>query len=600
MAIQTDEWNLKINSFLGMKTDRNSDDIPDGMSPNMRNCRVNGSAVFGAKGYNIAGNRTTAAGEIISQYTYNKGNGNQRMVRVRDNGSAGVLEWYDTVNVAWYTLLSGLTTGRIMGFTEFNTSTTDRMIFCNSAENVSTWTGNITRLTAAVTAGATTINVASTTGFPATGTIIYNGTEIAYTALTATTFTVANAHASAGANDGVAQAADDSTFSTVSKGNILLSAKDRLWIAGNTDAPNRLEFSDEGAPLTFTGGSNRADSGVEDVFDIGGRITGLSEKNDKIIILGPDGGVGFDFVYPTSTTKAPVYTQLFHSPGNGCVSAKSVFRVNDEVYYASRNGIKALADVVGTEKVGVKSITADILPTLADYVFTEAACFFYAKEDIVLIACRSDSDFSANDVVLGVDFFRTKDGQQTFGLTIFDWPVNDWCVLANDLYFGSSAEQNTMRAFDTNQFDGAPRTIRYFTKRYNAGNPFQEKGIKKTAVSGFIKEGSTIDITILFDGGFRAEYKMTIDSAGAYVSKNVLNTIGAFALGTNPIGRTLAEVSDLKRFLVYIDMPQATRFNDIQFGFESDSDGGTFEIDWIGGILEEEGHADRYDLTIGI
>ncbi len=589
MAIRTDNWKI-LDKFKGWYTALDSDDLPYGKSPNLKNVRINGSNFQGAKGYSLIGTRDTNQGSITSQYTYNRNDGKQRMVRVRDDGSEGTLEWYDTTNEEWYTLLTGLTTDKIMDFTEFNSTSNNQMIFCNGVENMSVWTGATTRLTSAVTAGDSTINVEDTSDFPATGTIIYNGTEIAYTAKTATTFTVSSAHASDGADDGVAQAADDSTYSSVTKGNILLTAKNRLWIAGQPSNPTNLDYSDEGDALTFTGGSNKTDSGVEKVLNIGGKITGLSEKDDNIVILGEDGGVLFNFTYPTSTTKAPVYSQVFFSPGQGCISPQSVFRVNDEVYFANKTGIQALSNIIGTEKVGNRTITRDVLPTVKDYVFDEASTVYFKKEDLVLMACKSDSDQSANDIVIGLEFFNNTDNVQEAGILKFDWPVSDWSILDNELYFGNSFSMNSFKGFDTFQNDGAPRTIRYVTQRINYKDPFQTKQSSKIAVKGYIKDGTEIDVEVLYNAGFLGTVTKTIDSDGDYVSSNPLNYIGAFQMGTNPIGASLEEVSELKQFLVYLDIGVDYRWNDIQVSFESETDGGTFLISHVGFAPVEAGH----------
>jgi hypothetical protein len=598
MSVQTEKFNVILSSFTGWMTSRDSDDIPDGKSPNLLNVRFNGSHFRGAKGYSLIGTRNSTAGEVTAQWTYKRNDGKEIMVRVKDDASTGTLEWYDATNEKWYTLLASLTTGKIMGFAEFNTSTTNQMVFCNGVQNMSVWTGATTRLTAAVTATDTTINVSDTTDFPATGTIIYNGTEIAYTAKTATTFTVGSAHASSGSDDGVAQAADDSTHSGITKGNILLSAKNRLWIAGQVAAPNALDYSDEGAAFTFTGGSNRTDSGTEDFFNIGGLITGLSEKEDEIIVLGPDGADGFSFVYPTSTTKAPNFREIFRNTGKGCQSARSVIKVNNEVYFANKNGIAAVSDLEGTEKVFNKSITRDILPTLSEYDFSESASVFFDKESIMLISCRSRDDFSANDVVIGLEFYKDKEGNDTFGITLLDWPVNVFSILADDLYFGSSLEMNSFKGFDTYQNDEAPRNIRYATKRFNLKDPFQPKESRFIGVSGMIKDGTDITVKILHNAGFLGEQQKTIESTGAYVSQNTLNTIGAFELGTNPIGTTLDEVSELKEFTVFLDIGVDYTPRDIQVIFESETDGGTFLISHVGFTMEGVGYATSDDITI--
>lgn len=594
------EWNVLLDQFDGLVTDRDSDDIPDSKSPDLKNVRITGSHVRGALGYSLIGARNSSAGEILSQYTYKKSSGVEVQVRVRDDGSNGYLEWYDATNDEWYQLLGSLTTGKKMGFAEFNGSSADQMIFCNGVENTSVWTGNTTRLTAALTGGETTINVASTTGFPSTGTIIYNGTEIAYTAKTATTFTVGSAHASVGADDGVAEAADDSTHSGVTKGNILLSAKDRLWIAGQVGDPNALDYSDEGAAFTFTGGSNRADSGSEGFFNIGG-ITGLAEKGEEIIVLGPHGGDGFSFSYPTATTKAPNFREIFRSQNKGCTSPRSVMKIDNEVFFTNANGVVALGDLEGTEKVYSRSITREILPTLQSYGFDEAESIWFEKEKIALIACKTDPDFPGNNEVIGIEFYeKVVQGQRipAYGIVRFDWPASSFSILGDEVYFGSSLEQNSFKGFSTYQNDGSPRTIRYATKRFHFQNPFQEKFAPYAAVSGFIKSGTDVTVKILHNAGFGGETTKVIESTGAYVSDNALNTIGAFKLGTNPIGSTLAAVSELKRFLVYLDLGTDINHNDIQLIFQSQTDGGTFLINHIGIILKERGYATRDDLAI--
>lgn len=610
MAIQTDQFKIILKDFDGLYTARDSDDIPSGKSPNLLNVRIAGSHVRGSEGYSLVGERRANPGKILSKKTFKRNDGKQVMVQVRDNGTNAILEWYDVVNDRYYQLLGSLSRVK-MGFAEFNTSQTNQFIFCNGIENMSVWSGSTTRLTASVLAGDTTINVEDTTDFPASGTIIYNGQEIAYASKTATTFVVASAHASAGNNDGVAQAADDSTHSAVTKGNILLSAKNRLWIAGQPDAPNALDYSDEGAAFTFTGGSNRADSGTEDFYNIGGRITGLSEKDDEIIVLGEDGADGFSFTYPTATTKAPNFREIFRSSGKGPLSAESVFKVNNEIYFANKSGIASISDLEGTEKIYSKSITRDILPTIKNYDFSESASIWFEKESILLIACKTNKVFPGNDIVLGFEFYKDRDGIDSMGITILDWPVNTWAILEDTdgvdfLYFGSSVSPNSFKAFDTYQNDGAPRTIRYATKRFNYDDPFQNKSCSTIAVRGFIKEGTDIEAKLIHNAGFLGEQTKTIKSDGTdqegnqkgYVSQSTLNSIGAFALGVNPIGAQLQTVSELKEFTAFLDYGVDFNPKDVQMIFESDTDGGTFMITHVGFAVDYSGVSVEDNLLI--
>jgi hypothetical protein len=600
MSLQTEKWNVILSAFDGVQTSRDSDDIPDGKSPMLINGRISGSHFRGATGYEIIGSRDATPGSITSKFTYNRNDGTQVMVRVKDDAATGVLQWYDATNDEWYTLIAGLTTGKRMGYAEFNTSTTNQMIFCNGVQNMSVWTGAITRLTAAALGASDTLDVEDTSNFPATGTIMYNGTEKAYDSKTATSFhaTAGNWHASAGANDGVAQAADDSTHSAVTKGNILLSAKDRLWIAGQPSAPNALDYSDEGDAFVFTGGANRADSGTEDFYNIGGSITGLSEKGEEIIVLGRDGGDGFSFTYPTSTTKAPKFREIFRMPDSGCTTHTSIFKINQEVYFATPNGIQALGDLEGSDKVFTSSMTRDIQPDLKEFNFDEAASTYYEKENILLMACKTDEAFPGNDIVIGIEFYQDKEGNDRFGIVYLDWPVECWAIFNGFLHFGSSYEMNSFKAFSTYQHDGSPRTIKYATKRFNFRDPFQKKGSSYVAVRGYIKDGTDIDVLIQYNSGFLGTSNKTIESSGDYVSNVTLNTIGSFALGLNPIGALASEVSELKQFVVYLDVGVDYDFQDIDMLFRSDTDGGTFMITHVGLTLDAEGYAIEDHLSI--
>lgn len=605
--IQTENWSVILSEFDGAMTSRDSDDIPDGKSPVILNARVTGSHVRGAKGYSLIGSRNENTGSTTAKFTYIRNDGIEVMVTVRDNGTTATLQWYDKENDAFYTLLAGLTTGKVMGFAEFNTSTTNQLVFCNGVQNMSVWTGATTRLTAALAGGETSISVESTANFPATGTIIYNGTEIAYSAKTATTFTVVSAHASAGTNDGVAQAVDDSTHSGITKGNILLSAKDRLWIAGQPSAPNALDYSDEGDAFTFTGGANRADSGTEDFFNIGGAITGLAEKGDEIIVLGQDGGDGFSFVYPTSTTKAPNFREIFRSKSYGCLSSRSVVKINQEVYFANKNGIVALGDLEGSDKIFTSSITRDVLPTLQTFDFSEAVAEYHDRESMLLIACKTDEDFPGNDIVIGMEFYKDRAGNNSVGITYLDWPAECFAIFEDRLYFGSSFEMNSFKGFDTYQNDGAPRSIRYGTKRFNFKNPFQHKTTPLIGVRGMIKDGTNIDVLVEYNKGFKGSVSKIIRSDGVddttgiqkdYVSQQNLNDMGSFPLGVNPIGALREEVSELKEFVVYLDVGIDYDWHDIQVLFSSESDGGTFLITHVGFAIESTGFASQDHLTI--
>ena len=544
------------------------------------NVKITGEGIEPVKGFEKYGGDAPASGQSIEDtFTFTLTSGEEIPLRIRKAASESVLEWYDATNEVWYILLPGLSKTNHFSFLDYNTSTENMLFFGNGLENYSLWKGIKANLTAAVTATDTEV-YADTSDFPASGTIIYNGAELAYSAKTATYFTVASAHASDGADDGVALAVDDATYSGVALSKIMISAQNRVYLIDEDD-PNSMEYSHEGDATDWTAADNRADAGVEDFPIVGGRITGLAAKDSYIFLFKEKTIILFKWNYPTRTTKTPDFKHIVTGADVGAISHRGIANVYTEMLYVTRNGIRSLTKDIYTDDWNAEPISDIIAPTIKNYVFDEdTVSIYYEKEDVYLTACKSDSNQDKNNRVIALWYYTETDpnGNQVRrkGFSIFDWTVASWFIYGGELFFGSSMEGAVYKAFVGYSKDGTTLRSIYADNRNDYGSKIL-KGAQSYQVFGLIKSGTEIEYEVIFDGGRQASQLFTIKADGDYVTQSVLKTLGVFKLGEEILGGTLEETEDLMLYDFTIPL-QNKQFFDLQISRIQSKVGGYFKI----------------------
>jgi hypothetical protein len=363
--------NKRKNNFIeitnlsgGLYTSIHNTQIPDSALQSVINIEYDqGGGVGPRKGTTSFGNGLSGSVAVSAMHTAVRNDDIEIQLMVSDTK----MYWYSTNNKYYEVLKTGLTTGLKYAFVDANQSTGNRMFYCNGVDNMSKWSMNVTYLTSALTGGETSISVNDTTDFPSTGTIIYNGTEIAYTAKTATTFTVASAHASRGADDGVAEAVDDTSLSALPKGNIFQIYKQRLWVSGITNDPMKVHGSKVGDFEDFT--TVGAYGTVElIVVQGGGGVKALSVQNGWLMIMKPDGPIPYRTVSVNLTEETDEFQDFIDSDGAGASNPGAVaIASNANIFYAANNGgIKELTRVRDVETFLPLQMTDPIAPTIKD------------------------------------------------------------------------------------------------------------------------------------------------------------------------------------------------------------------------------------------
>ncbi len=569
----------------GMNTVNEADDIADSECVFAQNVDFSSGGGIGPRlGKTIFGQNTSGSGSIRSAHTTNRRDGTQQPLRERGT----VVEYYSSQTSQWETLVTGLTsTALSLGWADYVTSTYDRVYFGNGTDTTIKWNTAVTKNTVAILDSDVTITVTSTADFDSSGDLIINGDIIAYTAKTATTFTTVTGITAGGhaINSSVAQAT--STVSGIEKGNILLVKDWRLSVAGAPTKGPTLTLSKINLPETFTESSPRlvGDADIEDFPEGGGKITGLAEKDKWWIIFKEDTirlftlDITASSAGTTGEAEIPITKALVTAPGIGAVVSTGIVGADNDVFYVSRKGgLRSLQEVSSSTipQIQVADLTDLIRPTIKDYVFTDAQTMFFDKK--ILVSCRSSSSVTYNDTVIVYDL-RTK------GLGLYaGWNVGCWFIYNGSLYFGSSVDPNTYKAFDGySDFFGstveAPIDVIWRSKRFNFGQSSSEKEVDLIYVEGLISPSTSLEVTLRYDeDGSRASIVKTISGTGSYVIQTPVNTLGSEALGVEPLAGTISEVSDLNKFRVYLTMPTEHALFNMDIQFRCTTVGGRWKI----------------------
>jgi hypothetical protein len=556
---------LKINDkWYGMYSRKGSALIPDFYVANALNVSFSDiSGVSPFKQYSDFANQLSSDGRIISSTTVFKAIGTEIPLRVRDDGTNTHLEWYNSVAESWETLLPNLTTAKTMAFADFNTSTQDGVYMCNGVMNYSFWKKAIGSI-ASNTATVITLNEtsASTQGFSSGGgTVIVNGTEYTYTGISGATITGLSGLPTFDANEGVAEAVDDSTYSTVAKFNILLVADGRVWgaIAGYP----RLYFSEVGDGSNFTTGDTPDDPGVRDFVEGEGGITSLAAIKENIIVFKNDLVRLYKLDYPSSSTRISISKELRRGDSVGAVNHQGTITIGEAVFYVTaRGGVKSVSLSQEVDGFNFEDVTDNISPTLKDGIFTSATSVYWEKEKILLVSFKKDSDSSYNDRVIAIEFAKDENEQYRKSLGIMDWMVNSWFKYYGDLCFGSSYEPNCFKAFDGYRRGDADTSFTSLVtlKRYKfSQSPVMQKDIDYLVVTGWILSGKlTFQLEYNYLGSMahlEAEFDPTNASDQNHIIQPETNMLGAFEMGTEPIGGTLDNIDELNYFMVFFTLP---------------------------------------------
>lgn len=572
------------------------------------------------RGYSLFGNRRTQTGEqVIRVSQLYKNDGRNVFVRVRDDGTNTIIEWLNTINTTnstdgqWEILVSTWTTAKVPIILDFNGtvstasppvfSDVNQTVFSNGTEAFSIWNkafGTIASNTATVITlnSITGYTTAALQGFLAAGgTVIVDGTSYTYTGISGLTLTGLSALPAFTANTGVAEAIFSGsyndgngavTLSGLTKVDTGIIADSRLF-GSRIDASTILIGSQAGRVVNYT---TVASPGITDPIAksfVEGQdgVIGFAAKDEVVFLLGRN-WIGTYTLQFASTTRQEVIRSIGGLVGTntGLASKLGVCNVDGEIWYASKG--QGILTIFTDDKGNFKPLnrTEDVWPTIKDFDFGEAAMVYHRSENIVLCACKSDSNQTIND--RAIIFYRAlhEDGNRTWEIDIKQgWFFNDFAVTNDDRLIGaSSLDGNTYELFDGYSHDGGPYTSLRTFKRLAYDLFHNEKQQFYIPMTGGLTPGTTMNIQLDFDyAGSRAHLETSlVTTESDYFVVPTFNTIGALELGTEPIGGLIEAIEDFNYFRIFLSLPREYSFYDFQLTVYTEGTGQRMFIENVG------------------
>jgi len=408
--------------------------------------------------------------------------------------------------------------------------------------------------------------------FPLTGTIIYNGTEIAYTTIdVATVFPVASAHA---APDNTPVAVVTTAYPGAPKGNRIDILRGRVYVgrvksAISRDSAGALQGSSQAGsvfvsklldPTSFTFAATRV-AGEGDILNV---AYGGSDINDVQAFENEVAIYKNDYIELVSYTEDVNDVAIRTPLKTGVGSVARVIKGSDDHYfmtpdkkYTSLGRVRQKDITPQTENIGY--VIKRLLDNYNNDNFTGAEF-----NNRLVSAHKSSPDVEQNDVML-IYNQKTKsfEGIWSLGANNLD-TFKGVAETAAELVYGESNGANVWKMFqstksDVRGDDALPYTAIWQSNFFNL-LPIKAnmQAINSIAIEGYITADTTFTYNLYKN--FEEDPILTFTFSGSETdfiqgSSGIARFFGSHPFGTAPISGTIGEPDDDGRmrfsFIVY-------------------------------------------------
>ena len=577
------QWTV-ISSFQGYQTKLDETKIPDGANGRGQNTTANEGDRISVRnmGYTLfpAGTASSTENKIQSMHTFRKRSGENVMMR----SYSTFLEYYESGNSTWEYLKTGLTANKPFGYADqnINTDLHSYTYFGNAFDSAMRWNGAHTMTNGAAT--STTLMVDDTSDFSAIGNLILCGAERTYDAKTAISFHLTTAQPVCADNRGVAQSVD--SYPTYPKGNIYLTANNRVFISGVASSSQAVWFSKYGDATNFTDTlitDTTADAaGIFNLGEGGGAVIGMTQDENAIYIFKKS------IIYRVTLSDS-LYTltplKPFDGKGQtvGATTNKSTFTGGNAVYFITPDKqIMELARVETVDYPQAVPISNIIQNTVNGMDFSNASGIVF--RDKAYFSAKSSAGLGFNDTILVWNILNKFWDSPIVGFNANDFTIYDDGT-SEELYFGEDISPNVYLVNETPLDDINEVTANWRSKQFNFGLPQSQKEITDMYVEGYIAPNTTLTATLLLDeDGYTQKFSTNIlgtASALIYNSESY-NTLGLSVFGSNRFGSN-EDLSGKKKFRVYLGKDfRANPFYTAQVDFASDGENQSWEVTSFG------------------
>lgn len=343
------------------------------------------------------------------------------------------------------------------------------------------------------------------------------------------------------------------------KGKYMLLANDIGYIAGDPSVPSTLAYT-AATPSNLQTFPNVL---VCDEDSSDGEITGL-------INLGPIVIVTKEKKIYKVNVATPSREQIDYS--DGCLSGRSLTRVENEVFLMNQGGVYTLAQREATiGSIRADALTDDLQPLIDEITQKNiTAGFYYAKNGNFYLFCDTNND-GVNETCL-VFSLLTKKWTKYVGINANEAVIyTDSSGVEHFLIANALNGQCKEIEYGYND-NGNPISVEIATKDFNFDSPETYKTFEMLEIHGFIGGTSELKVRACVEGQDATGW-VTIygsDYAAASVDSGV--GLGSASLGSEPLvgsGTSTDPATTLYPFKARIPMYQTGP--DIQIEFENDA-----------------------------
>lgn len=449
----------------------------------------------------------------------------------------------------------------------------DRLYFCNGTDHFGRWDMCVSAVNGLQPAGSTTLAIADSTRFPATGTVVIKGSSgeftAAYTANSGNVLTLTTPLSQdAPANASVAS--DIVEKPGMELGKVVKKWSSRLIVMNYYGGETVLWYSVLSNPESFATGSDIVDAGTETISDGNGQITGGHDFGLFFVIEKEDSVHTFSFqISDDLGSKLTVITPIASGTSFGPIGDESTIKVLNMLYYPTRaEGFMSLepSSTGGQTSVAPTIISRDVqnfVKKMASYESCRGAFF-----DQKLLWAVTIPGGDKNTFVITYDLL-----QKAWGV-IYGWAVMDWANKGDTLLYLDGGNGSVYRALNGSYNDNNnPYACEAFTKRFDFGALSMPKTSDALYVQGFLTPASEFFADVLYNEGGVLKtqtYKINKDTPNLYFSQPLTDAQGQFVQGQPPMGGViLSEIGDVSFFRCYLGISNRIGYFNIQVRFYS-------------------------------
>lgn len=536
--------------------------------------RKKSGALANRPGLLLRGAQDTGLTDTKASFEWETSLGATRVLRVNNDKLQVESDIVLSGTYIFYDLLT-LTNTRVI-FDQWwdNTLKKDILLFCDGTDDMKSWSGGLGKIDSTT---ATTIVLTATVasqGFDtASGTVIINGTEYAYTGSSASTLTGVTPDPTGEANASVVLqkvTTDSNTVEADYEIDFIRVINNQLYAGSDT---SRLVYISKNTDWDdFTKSSPRA-TGQGDTITLDELPTGIALRDGKAHIGTRKAWYEVSFEQITVSTDLTEQTKVKKTPlapKEGLLRHEFIGNVgNDVVYLSEDQQLRVLATFRNLSEPKLPSLSEDIETELNNEDFTGG--HLRAIGDFIYLTAPNNGRVWIHETQTKISRFGNIEKERIW-YAPFIWNLSRIALINGVEYGYSNATPLMYQLWSTLQWhddNATGESIPYdsmFVFGYRNDSRFNLISFDKMYIEGYMSQSADVRGAVAYEyKGERSVQSFVVNSEEENVTPefytgDIGNSLGDSSLGDNPLGdQTSDEEADqelLPKFRIMVDFEE--------------------------------------------